>query len=203
MRPLELGASIVIHSATKYLAGHGDVLGGVVVSDAENFETLTTLLRTLGPNLGPFEAYLTMRGIKTLALRMEKQCANACKLASWLAQHPRVAKVHFPGNPSHPDAANVKRLLPPDLYGAMVAFELKDAAKPEVFALMEKLKMIVCATSLGDVHTMMLYPAMASHRDLSPKHRERLGIRDSLVRISTGIEAIDDIIADLDQALQT
>jgi cystathionine gamma-synthase/methionine-gamma-lyase len=203
MRPLELGASIVIHSATKYLAGHGDVLGGVVVSDAENFETLTTLLRTLGPNLGPFEAYLTMRGIKTLALRMEKQCANACKLASWLAQHPRVAKVHFPANPSHPDAANVKRLLPPDLYGAMVAFELKDAAKPEVFALMEKLKMIVCATSLGDVHTMMLYPAMASHRDLSPKHRERLGIRDSLVRISTGIEAIDDIIADLDQALQT
>jgi cystathionine gamma-synthase/methionine-gamma-lyase len=201
MRPLELGASIVIHSATKYLAGHGDVLGGIVVSDAENFEVLTTLLRTIGPNLGPFEAYLTMRGIKTLALRMEKQCANASKLASWLAAHPRIAKVHFPGDPAHPDAANVKRLLPPDLYGAMVAFELKDAAKPEVFALMEKLKMIVCATSLGDVHTMMLYPAMASHRDLSPKHRERLGIRDNLIRISTGIEAIDDIIADLDQAL--
>src|SRR4029079_10464653 len=199
MRPLELGASIVIHSATKYLAGHGDVLGGLVISDAENFEVLTTLLRTLGPNLGPFEAYLTMRGIKTLALRMEKQCSNACKLASWLASHPRIAKVHFPGDPAHPDSANVKRLLPPDLYGAMVAFELKDAAKPEVFAFMEKLKLIVCATSLGDVHTMMLYPAMASHRDLSPKHRERLGFRDSMIRISTGIEAIEDIIADLDQ----
>jgi len=202
MRPLELGASMSIHSATKYLAGHGDVLGGLVVSDAENFETLTTLLRTLGPNLGPFEAYLTMRGIKTLALRMEKQCANACRLASWLATHPRIERVHFPGDPSHPDSANVKRLLPPDLFGAMVTIELKEAGKAEVFAFMEKLKMIVCATSLGDVHTMMLYPAMSSHRDISPKHRERGGIRDNLVRISTGIEAIEDIIADLDQALR-
>jgi cystathionine gamma-synthase/methionine-gamma-lyase len=202
MRPLELGASIVIHSATKYLAGHGDVLGGLVISDAENFETLNTLLRVLGPNLGPFEAYLTMRGIKTLALRMEKQCTNACRLASWLKTHPRIERVHFPGDPSHPDAANVKRLLPPDLFGAMVTIELKDAGKAEVFAFMEKLKMIVCATSLGDVHTMILYPAMSSHREISPKHRERSGIRDNLVRISTGIEAIEDIIADLDQALR-
>jgi len=202
MRPLELGASIVIHSATKYLAGHGDVLGGLVISDVENFETLTTLLRVLGPNLGPFEAYLTMRGIKTLALRMEKQCTNACRLASWLKAHPRIERVHFPGDPSHPDAMNVKRLLPPDLFGAMVSIELKDAGKAEVFGFMEKLKMIVCATSLGDVHSMMLYPAMSSHREISPKHRERSGIRDNLVRISTGIEAIEDIIADLDQALQ-
>ena len=202
MRPLELGASIVIHSATKYLAGHGDVLGGLVISGAENFETLNTLLRVLGPNLGPFEAYLTMRGIKTLALRMEKQCTNACRLASWLKTHPRIERVHFPGDPSHPDAVNVKRLLPPDLFGAMVTIELKDAGKAEVFAFMEKLKMIVCATSLGDVHTMMLYPAMSSHREISPKHRERSGIRDNLVRISTGIEAIEDIVADLDQALR-
>jgi cystathionine gamma-synthase/methionine-gamma-lyase len=202
MRPLELGASIVIHSATKYLAGHGDVLGGLVISDAENFQTLTTLLRVLGPNLGPFEAYLTMRGIKTLALRMERQCSNARQLAAWLRAHPRIERVHFPDDPSHPDAANVKRLLPPDLFGAMVTIELKDAAKTEVFAFMEKLKMIVCATSLGDVHTMMLYPAMSSHREISPKHRERSGIRDNLVRISTGIEAIEDIVADLDQALR-
>ena len=202
MRPLELGASIVTHSATKYLAGHGDVLGGLVISDAENFETLNTLLRVLGPNLGPFEAYLTMRGIKTLALRMQKQCTNACRLASWLKAHPSIGRVYFPGDPSHPDAANVKRLLPPDLFGAMVTIELKDAGKAEVFAFMEKLKMIVCATSLGDVHTMMLYPAMSSHREISPKHRERSGIGDNLVRISTGIEAIEDIIADLDQALR-
>jgi cystathionine gamma-synthase/methionine-gamma-lyase len=202
MRPLKLGASIVIHSATKYLAGHGDVLGGLVISDAENFETLNTLLRVLGPNLGPFEAYLTMRGIKTLALRMAKQCSIARQLAAWLAAHPRIERVYFPGDPSHPDAANVKRLLPPDLFGAMVTIELKDAGKAEVFAFMEKLKMIVCATSLGDVHTMMLYPAMSSHREISPKHRERSGIRDNLVRVSTGIEAIEDIIADLDQALR-
>jgi len=202
LRPLELGASMVIHSATKYLAGHGDVLGGVIVSDQENFPALTTLLRTIGPNLGPFEAYLTMRGIKTLALRMEKQCANARQLASWLARHPRVEHVYFPGDPAHPDAATVQRLFPKDLAGAMVAFDLKDAAKQDVFAFMEKLKMIVCATSLGDVHSMVLHPAMSSHRDLSPKHRERLGIRDNLVRVSAGIEAIEDIVEDLDQALK-
>ncbi len=201
IRPLELGATMVIHSATKYLAGHGDALGGVIVSDKEYFETLTTLSRTLGPVLGPFEAYLTMRGIKTLALRMEKQCANACKLASWLAAHPRIERVYFPGDPAHPDAATVQRLFPKDHAGAMVAFDLKNAGRDEVFAFMERLKLIVCATSLGDVHTMVLYPAMSSHRDLAPKHRQRLGIRDSLLRISTGIEAIEDIIADVEQAL--
>jgi cystathionine gamma-synthase/methionine-gamma-lyase len=201
LRPLDLGASMVIHSATKYLAGHGDVLGGVIVSDRENFETLNTLLRTIGPNLGPFEAYLTMRGIKTLALRMEKQCANAREVAAWLARHPRVERVYFPGDPAHPDAATVQRLLPKDRSGAMVAFDLKNANKEDVFAFMERLKMIVCATSLGDVHTMALHPAMSSHRDLSPKHRERLGIRDNLVRLSTGIEAVEDILSDLEQAL--
>ena len=203
MRPLELGADMVVHSTTKYLAGHGDVLGGVIVSNQENVETLTTLVRTLGPNMGPFEAYLTMRGIKTLALRMEKQCANACKLASWLAAHPRMARVYFPGDPAHPDSAVIKRLLPKNVYGAMLAFDLKDAGRDQVFAFMDRLKMIVRATSLGDVHTMMLYPAMSSHRDLSPKHRARLGIGDSLIRLSAGIEAAEDIIADLDRALAT
>lgn len=201
LRPFDLGASLVVHSATKYLAGHGDVLGGVIVSDEGHFETLTALRRTLGPNMSPFESYLTMRGIKTLALRMERQCTNACKVASWLAEHARVERVYFPGDPAHPDAATVNRLFPKNLYGAMVAFELKNAGKEEVFAFMDKLRMIVPATSLGDVHTMILYPAMASHRDLSSKHRERLGISNNLVRISTGIEAIEDIIADLEQAL--
>jgi cystathionine beta-lyase/cystathionine gamma-synthase len=203
LRPFELGASLVVHSATKYLAGHGDVLGGVIVSDEGHFETLTTLRRTLGPNMSPFESYLSMRGIKTLALRMERQCANACRVASWLAAHSRVERVYFPGDPAHPDAATVTRLFPKNMYGAMVAFELKNGGKEEVFAFMDKMRMIVPATSLGDVHTMILYPAMASHRDLSPKHRERLGISDNLVRISTGIEAIEDIIADLEQALAT
>ena len=202
LRPFELGAHLVIHSATKYLAGHGDVLGGIIVTDQAHFETLKTLVRNMGPNLGPFEAYLTMRGIKTLALRMERQCQNACKVAAWLKSHPRVTHVYFPGDPAHPDAATVARLLPEGKAGAMVAFELKDAGKDEVFAFMEKLGMIVRATSLGDVHTMVLYPAMASHRDLSPKHRARLGIGDNLVRMSVGIEAVEDIIADLDQALR-
>jgi len=201
LRPLELGAHIVVHSATKYLAGHGDVLGGVIVADQPNYSVLNGLSRTIGPIMSPFESYLTMRGIKTLALRVERQCANACKVASWLATQPRVERVYFTGDPAHPDAATITRLFPKNLYGAMLAFEIRGAGRPEVFKMMESLRMIVRATSLGDVHTMMLYPAMSSHRDISPKHRERLGIRDSLVRMSIGIEAVDDIIADLEQAL--
>jgi cystathionine beta-lyase/cystathionine gamma-synthase len=200
IRPLELGASIVVHSATKYLAGHGDVMGGIVVADEQHIEPLRGLSRIYGPVLGPFESYLTMRGIKTFALRVERQNRNACKVASWLAAHPGVEKVYFPSDPKHPDAATIARLFPKDLYGAMISFELKDAGRAEVFAWMEKLKMIVRATSLGDVHTMALYPAMSSHRDLAPKQRERLGIRDNLIRISVGIEAVEDIIADLEQA---
>lgn len=201
VRPLELGASIVIHSATKYMAGHGDVLGGMIVADDEFCGTIRTLSRTVGPVMSPFEAYLTMRGIKTMGLRVERQCLNACRVATWLAGHPNVDRVHFTGDPAHPDAATIARLFPKNLYGAMISFEVK-GGRAEVFRFMERLKMIVRATSLGDVHTMMLYPAMASHRDLSPKHRARLGIHDGLVRISVGIEAPEDIIADLDQAFQ-
>ncbi|MEP6963631.1 MAG: aminotransferase class I/II-fold pyridoxal phosphate-dependent enzyme [Acidobacteriota bacterium] len=201
VRPLELGASIVCHSVTKYLAGHGDVLGGVIVSDQANLDTLRTLSRTIGPVLGPFESYLTMRGIKTLALRFERQCSNAIQVALWLSKHPRVARVYFPGDPQHPDSAAVQRLFPKDRFSGLIAFEIKDADRAKVFEFMERLKMVVRATSLGDVHTMILYPAMASHRDLSPKHRERLGIHPNLVRMSIGIEAIEDILEDLDQAL--
>jgi cystathionine gamma-synthase/methionine-gamma-lyase len=201
IRPLQLGAGLVVHSATKYLAGHGDVLGGVVVSDKVHYETLRALSRAYGSVLGPFESYLTMRGLKTLPLRMERQCANACRAAARLADHSSVARVHFPGDPGHPDAATIRRLFPEGLYGAMVSFEMRDAGRAEVFAFMERLKMIVPATSLGDVHTMVLYPSMSSHREVSPKQRERMGIRDNLVRLSVGIEAIEDILEDLDQAL--
>ncbi len=200
VRPLDLGANIVCHSVTKFLAGHGDVLGGVIVADQPNFDTIRTLSRTIGPVMGPFESYLTMRGIKTLALRFERQCANAIAVAKWLAQHPKVGRVHFPGDPQHADAAAINRLFPANRFSGLVAFEIKDAGRAEIFRFMENLKMVVRATSLGDVHTMILYPAMASHRDLSPKHRERLGIHDNLVRMSIGIEAIEDILADLDQA---
>jgi cystathionine beta-lyase/cystathionine gamma-synthase len=201
VRPLELGANIVVHSATKYMAGHGDVLGGVLATDEGHFNCVKTISRTLGPVMSPFEGYLTMRGMKTMGLRMERQCANACKVASWLSTHPRIERVHFSGDPSHPDASTVQRLFPKNLYGAILAFDLKDGQRADIFKVMESFKMIVRATSLGDVHTMALYPAIASHRDLAPKHRQRLGIGDNLLRISVGIEAAEDIIADLDQAL--
>jgi cystathionine beta-lyase/cystathionine gamma-synthase len=202
VRPLELGAHFTVHSLTKYLAGHGDVLGGIVVSDREHYDGLRALSRSTGPVLGPFESYLTMRGIKTFPLRMERHCANACRVASWLSQHPAVERVHFTGDPAHPDAAVIRRLFPQNLYGAMVSFEIQGAGRAEVFRFMDALKMIVRATSLGDVQSMALYPVMSSHREVSPKHRERMGIRDNLVRLSVGIEAPEDIIEDLDQAFK-
>jgi cystathionine gamma-synthase/methionine-gamma-lyase len=200
-RPLEIGAGFVVHSLTKYLAGHGDVLGGIVVADEENIEPLRAYSRIVGPVLGPFEAYLSMRGIKTFPLRMERQCANACRVAGYLASNPAIDRVYYPSDPKHPDAEAIKRLFAPDLYGAMVSFELKDAGREQIFKFMNSLKMIVPATSLGDVHTMMLYPFMSSHREVSPKHRERMGIRENLVRLSVGIEGVEDIIADLQHAL--
>lgn len=203
VRPLELGANLVIHSATKFLAGHGDVLGGLIIADTEHLATLRSLSRTAGPVLGPFESYLTMRGIKTLPLRLERQCANACRVASWLATHPAVSRVHYLADPAHPDADAIRRLLPPGQYGAIVSFELKDATRQDVFRFMDSLKLVVRGTSLGDVHSLVLYPVIASHRDIAPKQRERMGIHDGLVRLCVGIEAVDDIIADLDQALQS
>lgn len=202
LRPLELGVDFVVHSMTKYLAGHGDIMGGALIAREEWRQLVTVLARTLGPNIGPFEAYLAMRGIKTLPLRVERQCQNACRVAAWLKGHPRVERVYFPGDPEHPDIKTSRRLFPQNLFGGMVSFEIKDAGRQEVFAFMDALRMIVPATTLGDVHSLILYPAISSHRDLAPKHRERLGIRDNLVRLSAGIEAVEDIEADLDQALK-
>jgi len=201
VRPLELGASLVVHSLTKFLAGHGDVLGGIVVSDQANYENLRTLARTYGPLLGAFEAYMAMRGIKTFPLRMERQCSNAARIAAWLRQDPRIERVVYPDDPSHPDSAAVQRLFPAGLCGAMVSFGVKDADRQRIFAFMDRLRLIVNATSLGDVHSMMLYPAISSHREMQPKERERLGITENLVRLSAGIEAVDDVLADLDEAL--
>ncbi len=201
VRPLELGANMVIHSVTKYLAGHGDVLGGMIVADDASYQALRPVARTLGPVLSPFDCYLTMRGIKTLALRMERQCANACKVAQRLAAHPAIERVYFPGDAAHPDATTVARLFPKRLTGGLVGFEIKDADRSGVMDFMNRLKMIVRGTSLGDVHTMILYPVMASHRDISPRQRQKMGIRDNLLRMSIGIEAVEDIVEDLEQAL--
>ena len=200
-RPLEKGAHMVVHSVTKYLAGHGDVLGGVVVCDEEHHELVRRMSRISGPVLGPFESYLTMRGIKTFPLRFERQCRNACRAATWLSQHSRIEQVYYLADPAHPDAALIRRVFTEDLFGAMVSFEVRGAAREQIFAVMDRLKMIVPATSLGDVHTMVLYPVMSSHRDIAPKQRERIGIRENLLRLSVGIESVDDIIADLEQAL--
>ena len=201
IRPLEHGANFAVHSLTKFLAGHGDVIGGAVISDEAHAEVLRALSRTIGPVLGPFESFLTMRGIKTFPLRFERQCANACRIATWLESHPRVARVHYLADPKHPDAAVIRRLLPNGPYGALVPFEIKDAAKEDVFRFMDQLKLVVRGTSLGDVHSLLLYPAIASHREIAPKQRQRMGISDGLVRLCAGIEALEDIIADLDQAL--
>lgn len=202
LRPLDLGAHIVVHSATKYLAGHGDVLGGIIVSDEQHHAQVRALSRVVGGNLGPFESYLTMRGIKTLAVRFERQCQNARKLAECLANHPCVERVYYCSDPNHPDARTIQQLFRPGMFGAILSFEIRDADRAKVMAFMNRLKLIVPGSSLGDVHTLLLYPVMASHRDVSPKMRERMGIRENLVRVAAGIEAIDDIMADLDAALR-
>jgi cystathionine beta-lyase/cystathionine gamma-synthase len=203
LRPLELGANMVVHSATKYLAGHGDVLGGIVVTDEQHREPVRALSRISGPVLGPFESYLTMRGIKTLALRFERQCNNARILAEWLSNHPCIERVYYCSASNHPDAATIKRFFAPGLFGAILSFEIKGANKPSMLAFMDRLKMIVPGSSLGDVHTLLLYPLIASHRNLSPKMRERMGIRENLVRVAAGIEDVEDIKADLDAALRS
>jgi cystathionine beta-lyase/cystathionine gamma-synthase len=202
VRPIEHGAPIVVHSSTKYLGGHGDTLGGLITTNEEHFETVRRLSRIAGPVMGPMECFLTMRGIKTFPLRMERQCENARGLAAWLRQHPKVDRVYYPDDPNHPDAAVVRRLLPEGLYGGMVSFEVKGAAKEGIFAFLDRLQLAVKATSLGDVHTMVLHPWIASHRDVPLKQKERMGIKENLVRFSVGIEALEDIIEDLDQALR-
>ena len=202
VRPLEHGAAMVVHSSTKYLGGHGDTLGGLITTTEEHFETVRRLSRIAGPVMGPMESFLTMRGIKTFPLRMERQCQNARTLAAWLRNHRKISSVYYPDAPGHPDTAAIARLLPDGLYGGMVSFELKETtSREQVFAFLDRLKLVVKATSLGDVHTMILHPWISSHRDVSPKQKERMGIRENLVRCSVGIEAIEDIVADLEQAL--
>ncbi len=206
-RPLAMGADFVVHSATKYLGGHGDVLGGVVVvgSRAER-QALNELNKLLGANLAPQEAWLAHRGLKTLPLRVERQCRNAAIVADWLAAQPQVAQVNYPGLKTHPQHGLAAALFATSpageaLYGAMVSFDLAGAGRAEVFRFMEGLKLIQPATTLGDVYTLTLYPAMSSHRALAPEMRAQIGIGDGLVRLSVGIEDPRDIVEDLGQAL--
>jgi len=204
IRPLEAHADVVIHSATKYLSGHGDALGGVIVTSQARRDEINEAHKLMGANLSPQEAWLILRGIKTLAVRMERHCQNALTVARWLEDQARVSRVYYPGLASHPQRALAERLLGDAAgYGGIVSFEIEGAAQPDVFRFFEALRVCLPATTLGDVCSLVLYPAHASHRALSPQERERMSISDGLVRLSVGIEAVEDVIDDLDQALGT
>lgn len=183
-QPLKLGADMVVHSATKYLGGHADVMGGIVISrDEMDRPALFSVMKLVGGVLGVWEAHEILRGLKTLAVRMERQCENAEKLASRLSEHPKITRTIYPG------------------IGGLVSIELREGTKDAAFRFMNALQLCVRSTSLGDVFSSVLHPATSSHRDLIPAHRQELGIGDGLVRISVGIESIDDITADIEQAL--
>jgi cystathionine beta-lyase/cystathionine gamma-synthase len=201
-RALEQGADYAVHSATKYLAGHGDVMAGVVACSAARGHDLRERQKLLGANLGPQQAWLAMRGLKTLPLRMRQHCANAQVVAEWLAGHPAVARVHYPGLPEHPQHALADCLFGGRGFGGMVSFDLRGAGQAEVFSFMEALELVLPATTLGDVYSLTLYPAHSSHRQVAPEVRQTIGIGDGLVRLSVGIEDVNDIIADLGQAIE-
>jgi cystathionine gamma-lyase len=199
-RPLELGFDAVMHSATKYLNGHSDMVGGVVVvgDDKELGERLAFLHNAVGAVAGPFDSFLALRGLKTLALRMERHCANALAIAEHLAGHPKVARVHYPGLASHPQHALARRQM--QGFGGMVTIELAgDLAAARRF--LERVEVFALAESLGGVESLIEHPAIMTHASLPPAQRQALGIGDTLIRLSVGIEDVDDLIAALDQAL--
>ncbi len=202
VQPLKLGADLVIHSATKYLSGHGDALGGIVVTSRTRWTGLLEVLKVTGGNLGPHEAWIILRGLKTLPLRMRQHCENALTLARHLEGHPRIGRVYYPGLPSHRQHELAGKLFQGRGYGGVLSFELDGAGRREVFHFFEALRLCLPATTLGDVCTLVLYPAHSSHRALSAEERARIGIGDSLVRMSVGIEDVEDIIWDVEQALQ-
>ena len=199
-RPLEHGADIVMHSATKYLNGHSDMVGGMLVvgDNAELGEQLAFLQNSVGAVQGPFDSFLALRGLKTLHLRMKAHCDNALALAEWLQSHDAVAEVIYPGLPSHPHHALAKRQM--DGFGGMLSIRLKggfEAAK----RFCERLQLFTLAESLGGVESLVNHPAVMTHASIPPARRAELGIGDELVRLSVGIEAIDDLRADVAQAL--
>ncbi len=199
--PARLGADMVIHSTTKYLSGHGDAMGGVVATTRELRRTLLDLTKLVGSSIGPFEAWLSMRGLKTLPLRMRRQCDNALEIARRLQDHPKITAVHYPFLPDHPQHALMRELSGGRGAGGVLSFEIAGAGRKEVFAFMDALRLVQPATTLGDIYTLVLYPAMSSHRSLTPEERKALGIGDGLVRISAGIEDPADVIKDLERAL--
>lgn len=199
-RPLELGADIVVQSTTKYIAGHSDVIGGaVLLNDASIYEELRFFQNTIGAIPGPQDVWLTLRGVKTLAVRMRQHEANAFAVARFLQDHPRVSQVYFPGLPQHPNHEVARRQM--SGFGGMVSFRLKEGNRESVNAFVKKLKVFSLADSLGGVESLVCFPMVMTHDAVPEKQRLELGITGDLLRLSIGIEGVDDLLADLKQAL--
>ncbi|HRH80862.1 MAG TPA: methionine gamma-lyase [Thiobacillaceae bacterium] len=199
-RPLELGADLVVHSATKYLGGHGDLIAGAVVGAKERIEAMRFfgVKEMTGASISAMDAFLVLRGLKTLELRMERHSASAQAIARMLEAHPAVARVHYPGLDSHPQAALARRQM--RLPGGMIALELMGGYDAGV-RFMDALRLVTRAVSLGDCETLAQHPASMTHSTYTPEERQRHGIAEGLVRLSIGLETVDDLLADLDQAL--
>lgn len=198
-RPIELGADIVVHSTTKYLNGHSDGVGGaVILNDAGLAERLKFIQNAAGAVLGPFDCWLVLRGVKTLAVRMPRHNENGLTVAQFLERHPKVKKVHYPGLPSHPRYELAKKQMTG--FGGMLSFETGSLENART--VLKSLRLCSLAESLGGVETLISHPATMTHASVPPEERKRLGITDGLVRISVGIEDAEDIIADLDRSLE-
>jgi cystathionine gamma-synthase/methionine-gamma-lyase len=176
-------------------------MAGIIITSAENRRALYDLNIIIGSVLGPFEAWLALRGLKTLPLRLRQQSENALALATMLANHPKVARVNYPGLPDHPQYRLAQSLLRGGRFGGMLSFEIAGADKAAAFRFMEALELVLPATTLGDIYTLVLHPATTSHRSLSEAERAKVGINEGLIRCSVGIEDVNDIMADFKQAL--
>jgi cystathionine beta-lyase/cystathionine gamma-synthase len=198
-RPLESGFDIVVHSLTKYLNGHSDMLGGIVVTDNTEFaDRLKFFQKATGGILGPMDAWLCLRGTKTLPVRMERHGESAMEVAKWLNRHPNVRQVYYPGLPSHPQHTLARRQM--GNFGGMIAFELGNLAAAKKF--LKRVRLCALAESLGGVETLISHPASMTHASIPPERRREIGVTDGLVRISVGLEDVSDIIDDLGQALK-
>jgi len=200
-RPLEYGADIVVHSATKYLNGHSDMVGGIVVAgdNKDLAEQMAFLHNSVGAVAGPFDSFLAMRGLKTLHLRMRAHCAGASVLAGWLEKHPAVQRVIYPGLKTHPQYALAKRQM--DGPGGIISVEVKGGLR-RARRVLERCKLFALAESLGGVESLIEHPGIMTHASIPAANRKRLGISDGLIRLSVGVEDIDDLRAELDDALR-
>src|SRR6266496_3481821 len=202
VRPIEHGFDLVVHSATKYLGGHGDTTAGVVISAKRALlDQLRNFAIILGAKLSPFEAHLIKRGVQTLSLRMERHCSNALKVAQYLQDHKAVERVHYPGLEDHPQHTLAKTLMGAGRAGGLLSFELREQSRVAAFRFMDRLRLCLPATTLGDAWSLVSYPSISSHRNLPEAERRSMGITDGCIRLSVGIERVNAIIGDLEGAL--